>query len=368
MPISRQQFLNKKKQEEHSRSVVPQSEGLPSSMKMNDDSEDVFVEVYEVEEDFIDDTKNIKVYSNEQVSQLSFEQQEIQRMQMELAQNIQYNQPMIPPSQPYNYNPIVIPSPPTYNVNIQTPQGINQYPEQQQYPTQYLNQAQVFQQPLPQQIPIPPPQSQSYEYYYPPQPQTTAPPQFQVDSLLSNDEPLYVVNLSTQAFFFTDLFGPETQDNECIIGTVDEHDPTFKSNPYMTIPANKKKLALQHEYFFNYLQNGFIKCVSREQYQTFKKNYKIIVEQAIERRKMLQQIAASGGFDQINNQQRYQQQMNRSRQVQIRQDQIGVVGTGPLGTFEFLADTPGSGQVINPYMSQIHNQLGINSNEDFLFT
>lgn len=321
MPISRKQFLQQQKEQSN---VVSHAQGLPTEM-LNVPEEDEIEEVQE--EGFVEEIllpppvskKDVQISSNPT-------QSEIQMMQRALAQTISSGQ---------SERQIQI------DTSFQPPVELPPLPEY--YKTQYAPQVQVIQsQPVQQMLQQPPP---------PPQPDFENP-----------NEPLYILNLTSQALFFTNLYGPETEIKDCTLGTVDDIDPTMAFSPYLIVPANKKSIALQHEFFRKYLERGYIKAVTQEQYRNFAHNYNIMLNNSIERKKMIEQISEQRGEGMIHMEHTSsgpnyaQQQRNNAFYQQAMQSQ------GPLGTE--VINVMGTGQeLVNPYdvnqQQLTQNQTGI---------
>lgn len=343
--ISRKKFLEQHKKNINQSNIKPHSEGLPDSMLANQKKdEDDIMEV--LEDNFVEEidlpTPQIKLNS-QFVNNPT--QSEIQAMQYALAQTIHH----------------------AANVKPVTPQVAQQpYLSSSE---QYAPQAQVFQQFQPQQQYVPemrnnPPQQDSG---YVPQVNEQSREMVIKASFEDPDKPLYVVNLTTQAVFFTNLYGPDTEINECTMGTIASNEPNFSSPPpYMIIPSNKKQLALQHDYFIKYLQRGYIKVVTKQEYQNFAYNYNEKLNQAIENKKMLEAIQAQsnngmisvsetgGTASQYGNPQ-YQ------RYMQMQQSRAG------FGTE--IVNISGTGnEIVNPNdinrQQSILNQTGIDYNPE----
>ena len=330
MPISRKQFLQQQKEQSN---VVSHNQGLPTEM-LNVPKEDEIVEV--PEEGFVEEILLTPPVSKRDV-QISSNptQSEIQMMQRALAQTISLGQSERQQQIDTSWEPRVDPPP---------------LPED--YNTQYASQVQVVQsqpvQQTPQQPQIPPPPQQ---------------PDFD-----NPNEPLYIINLTSQALFFTNLYGPETENRDCTLGTVDDRDPTMTFSPYLTIPANKKSIALQHEFFRKYLERGYIKAVSHEQYKNFAHNYNVMLNNSIERKKMIEQISEQQGGGMIHMENtssgpNYAQQQRNNNALY----QQAMQAQGPLGTE--VINVMGTGQeLVNPYdvnqQQLTQNQTGINVNPE----
>lgn len=338
MPISRRSFLQKNKNEPKAsnKEISVHSKGLPKNMlNNNDEEENIISEVLEddyVEEISLPSANNIKIAQNPTTS-------DIQAMQHALAQTIHHNAPQAT-QMPQNQNYTYVPPP--------------QLPPQEQYAPQ----TEIFSQPLPQQEYVPPQMRSN-----PPAEETGYAPLTSEDvrllelkaSFEDPDKPLYIINLTTQAVFFTNLYGPDTEINECTMGTVDNRDPSMTYTPYLIVPAAKKPLALQHEYFVKYLQKGYIKAVTQQEYRNFSYNYDVMLSKAIERKEMMEQISQQNGDGMISmhNTGRPDDRSNNPHYQQYLQTQMNNRGFGTE-----VVNVMGTGnELVNP--NDINRQQSI---------
>ena len=376
MTISRKQFLDRNKEPQQlPKNISVHSQGLPEQM-LNREQQEYEDVIYEVpEEEYVEEV-SIPVIANRKDVRIvqNPTQADIQAMQLALAQTIHNPQQwsQIQPEQPYVPN---MHTPVDEDYRYVPPPPI---PPQEQY----MPQTQVFQQFSPpveqplqkmQQFPV----EQEYQEYNPPM--RSKPPQQDVGYTPQTSEqarhleikasfedprtPLYIINLTTQALFFTNLYGSDTKENECTMGTVDNRDPSVSHTPYMIIPSNKKPLALQHEYFVKYIQKGYIKVVTRQEFQNFAHNYNEMLNSAIERKNMIEQISQQSGEGMISVQEAgIMGGTNRNANPQYMQYMQHQAQRGPMGT-EIVNVMGGGNELVNPYdigrQQSIQRETGI---------
>lgn len=390
MPINRSEYKQKyssnKNIQNKMNAVVPQTQGLPSSMVTNTEDDD-FQEIQEASQQQIIqsaqqaladneilDVEDIKVEGSEFIKPATDDEvrqvlssvnlegakvlpkqapQIVQQAEQQPQANVQ-QQPNLPSQMPQQSTTAQsmaqqVNQAPQPQMNAQQPM---QQPNAQQSYAQQVNQSQFQpgyhpagmmggQQGNPQMYVGPP-----YNPYMGGNMQNPIGVQKEVASEVKTkalelvpgyedpDEPMYVINMSDQAITFTKLYGnPKRDDNpeqfSPTLGTVDDRDPNGTVEPFLIIPAEKKEKAMSNYFFSKYLLEGVVKAVTEDEFRMFQNNYYTMMDQAMAQRNYMEAMAQNGMMEvggMMSPQQQMMAQNYYAYQQQLAQNYGGFNG------------------------------------------